>query len=128
MNQEHAASICEPRIGKIAVISVTGTSGRTNLAAAAQLGVNADQSDPIQRGRFITLQADGADVYFFFNNSDAGTADETATTGNDRTWTLKAGIPQDFILRDGYTWLVHKGASNTKLRAYVSSYSPTRGE
>ena len=114
----NAANILAPHMGKVAVISIAASSARTNLAAAAQLDTAAE------KGRFVTLQADGADVYCFFNNADSGTADETATSGNNRTFCLKAGVAYHFILRESYTWLVHKGAAVTTLRAYISSRNP----
>lgn len=111
---EQAAHIISPHMGKIAAITVAVTSGRTNLADSAQLGTDCEN------GRFVTLIA-AADLYFFFSSSDAGTVDETAVTGDNRAFYLPAGQRQDFILRNGYTWIVHKAPVATVLRAYVSS-------
>lgn len=113
---DEAFAVKTPRLGAVAVISVGTSSARTNLAAAAQL-------DAISNRHFVTLQADDQIVYCAFNNADAGTADETATSGATRVFALMPGQRYDFWLTDNYTWLVHKGAAATKLRAYVSSFS-----
>jgi len=108
-----AANVAAPHIGQIAVIAVTTSSGRTNLAASGQL--NGEESKS-----FITLVADGGKVWFFMNNADAGTADETAVSGNDRVMMIPDGGRMDFRLRDGFTWIVHKGSATCKLRVYRS--------
>jgi hypothetical protein len=55
------------------------------------------------------------------NNADAGTADETATSGNNRCYSLDDGERMDLRLRNGYTWLVAKGSAACTLRVYRSS-------
>lgn len=115
--EQEAAAIKAPHIGAISVLDVTTSSQRADLAAAAQLG------SLVTQGHYVTLQADGADVYILFNNTDAGTADETATSGNNRVFTLKSGVPYNFILTKGFTWLCFKGSAATKLRGWVSSFN-----
>jgi hypothetical protein len=113
-NAEEAANILSPHIGKIAAIAVATSSARTDLAAAAQLGAEHGNG-------YLTFVADGGKVWFFLNNADAGTADEAAVTGNDRTFVIPDGGRMDFKLRNGYTWLVHKGSAACVLRVYRSS-------
>jgi hypothetical protein len=112
--EQQAAIFTAPHIDKIAVISVGTSSAFTNLADAAQLGPECEQ------GRFVTLIADAL-IYYQLNNTGAGTADETAVSGSNRVFALPAGMPMSFILRKGFTWLVHKAPAATKVRAYVSS-------
>ena len=112
--EQQAAIITAPHQDEIAVISVGTSSARTDLAAAAQLGPAAEY------GRYITLVADAL-IYYRVNNADSGTADETATSGSDRVFSAPAGIPVSFILRKGFTWLVHKAPSATRVRLYISS-------
>lgn len=115
--EQQAALFTAPHTDKVAVVSVATSSARTNLAAAAQLGEECEQ------GKFVTLIADAL-IYYRMANSDVGTADETATSGSDRVFALPAGVPMSFVLRKGYTWLVHKAPVATRVRAYVSSQPP----
>lgn len=114
--QEEGANVLSPNINKIAVLSVTTGSTRADLAAAGQL--NGEES----KG-FITLKADGGKVWFFFNNADAGTADEAETgagTPANRTFMIADGESFRCRLRDGATWIVMKGSVACKLRVYRS--------
>lgn len=115
--EQEAALFTAPHTDKVAVISVGTSSARTDLAAVAQLGPE------VEYGRFVTLIADAL-IYYRLNNLDAGTADETATSGSDRVFALPAGVPMSFVLRKGFTWLVHKAPVATRVRAYVSSVPP----
>jgi len=112
-----AAFVTAPHMDAIAAFTIATSSARTNLAAAAQLGPEAES------GKFVTIIA-VAGFYFFLNNADAGTVDETATSGSNRAFFAPAGLPVTFILRKGYTWLVHKAPVATVGRAYVSSKPP----
>lgn len=115
--EQQAALFTAPHTDKISVISVGTSSAISNLADAAELGEECTQ------GKFVTLIADAL-IYYRFNNANSGTADETATSGGDRVFALPAGVPMSFVLRKGYTWLVHKAPVATRVRAYVSSQPP----
>lgn len=114
-----AAHIIAPHISRTSVVASTTSSARVNLAAAAELGPDCES------GKFVTMCADGADVYFFFNNNDAGTADGAQTSGTNRCFVLKDGLPQMFVLRSGYTWLVHIASGACVIRSYISSKPPS---
>jgi hypothetical protein len=115
--EQQAALFTAPHTDKVAVITVGTSSGRTDLADPDQLGPE------VGYGRFVTLIADAL-IYYRMNDSDAGTADEAATTGSDRVFALPTGTPMSFVLRKGFTWLVHKAPVATVVRAYVSSLPP----
>ncbi len=114
-----AAHIIGPHIGKVSVVASTTSSARVNLAATTELGSDCEA------GKFTTICATGGDVYFFMNNADTGTADGGATSGNNRCFVLKDGVPMTFALRSGYTWLVHIATASCVIRSYVSSKPPS---
>lgn len=104
-----------------AVIAVTTSSARTNLAASFPGLVAGGPLD----GQYFDFTADGGNVYLFFNNSDAGTIDDTATgTGV----TVAGGVvfngqTKPFIVPSGFTWMVAKASANCNLRIALSSNS-----
>lgn len=116
--EQQAAFITAPHTGKIAVFSVGTTSARTNLADTLQLGPECEE------GKFLTMIS-SLEFYYRMNNADAGTADETATSGDNRVFYAPAGVPIHFVLRRGYTWVVHKAPATALVRAYVSSKPPS---
>lgn len=83
----------------------------------------------ISRGHYLTLQADGGDVYFAMNNVNGGTVDESNTTAGNATvcWKIPNGTVQHYQLVEDFTFLVAKGSVACKLRLHVSSLSPTQG-
>lgn len=104
-------------------IAVTTTSTVQDLSGISAIG----------RGHFITLQADGGDVYIAFNKVNGGTIDNTATgvgtgicqripSGQDRTYRLpNVDSPND----TAYQYLLHKTSTGTAtLRISISSLSP----
>lgn len=118
---EHAANILPPREGKILVVAVTDSSVRTNLGSL----LPTVQSGTGAAGTFVTLCADGADVYVVFGD-DGVVASDTATSGDTRSWLLKDGVPQSFafVWQDAQ-YVAHKCASgnSANLRMYRSSGS-----
>lgn len=119
--EQQAAYITAPHMGSVSVTAISAVSARVNLAAAAELGTK------VEAGRYICIVSDGADIYYFFNNADAGTADRTATgagTVANRTFYAPAGVEKSHVLRAGYTWLVVQGSGAGYVRAYISSVPP----
>lgn len=109
------------------VIAVTGTSARVNLAGSSYFSTALAADGPLD-GQVFDFTADGGNVYFFFNNSDAGTADNNAT-GNGVTvcgGVLFDGVTKPFIIPNGYTWLVVIGSGACNLRIALSSTSPSQ--
>lgn len=123
--EQEAANAIAPllnKTGQVAqgVVAVTSASARENIA----------QLTAGLRGHFLTLHADGGDVYVAFNSADAGAIDDTATgygvticqripSGQDRSWRIPGVDSPDAT---AYQWLIHKTASGTaKLRLYISS-------
>lgn len=127
MDKQHqAANIIAPLINvaaagavtarnRCAAIAIAGASGTFDLTTYLQPGV--------LNGHYLTAQADGGDVFLFFNNVNAGTVDETVTTAGGVTacWKIPNGTVQHFCIPQDYTWLVAKGSVACKLRIYVSS-------
>lgn len=106
-----------PPISGISAMAVTSTTAGTDLSATTELGAS------IKKGKFITLIAD-ADVYFFFNTSNAGTVDETNTTAGNATrcFLLPAKLPMRVLVpQGGYHFIRYKTATTATLRAYISS-------
>lgn len=96
---------------RIACVSVTTSSARTDLSTLL--------SD-WAAGHFITICPE-ADVYIAFNNADSGTVDETATSGATVCWLIPAKSYFHVRMVKNYSWLIVKGTSACKLRAYISS-------
>ncbi len=119
-----AADVQAPRLNlstdleraTIAVLTITASSSVVaDLSAVAQLG--ADVASYIW-----TVEADGGDVWFAFNNVSSGTVLETATTGDTRCARLANGTTRDMRIGQlGYTHLVAKGSVACLLRIYRSS-------
>ena len=112
------AYVTAPVVGAIAAIAVTATSTGTDLSATNQLG-----SSFVDKGRFVTFVADGADVYLGFSLTDPAAVDPANVTAGNvaRAWLLKDGQPQSFILR-GVKFVEARTSSGTAtLRCYVSS-------
>jgi hypothetical protein len=104
------------------VVAVTGSSARTNLASASYFSTGLAADGPLD-GQIFDFTADGGNVYFFLNNEDAGTADNTAT-GNGVTvcgGVLFDGVTRPFIIPNGYTWLVAIASASCNLRIALSS-------
>jgi len=94
-------------------IAVTTTTGGGDIGALLTKAKD---------GHFITLFADGGDVYFAFNNSAAGTLDETATgTGVTVCQKLPSGQFVSGRLVDNFTFIRVKTASGTATLRYALS-------
>jgi len=122
-----------PLMGKIRAIAVTTSSARHNLAALAEFGTGGDDM-----ARVFRLRANGADVYYFFNNADAGTVDEANTTAGNANqcdvipngtfidvrlpWVKIGGGATAGLA----TWLLVKGSAACVLRVTLSSEDPSK--
>lgn len=97
---------------RITVLDVTTTSARFNLGA---LLTTAGQ-------HFIEMTADGCDVYYAFNDSDAGTVDETVqTSGVTACAVLFDGAQKTVKLFGNHKWIVLKGSTDGSLRINIAS-------
>ena len=87
-----------------------------------------------RKGHFLTLHADGGDVYLAFHKANGGTVDPTVTTakavtlcqripsGQDRTFRLP---PIDSPADTAYQFIVARTSAGTAtLRGYISSLAP----
>jgi len=113
-----SAHASAPTGGEIAVVGVATASAALLLSAAAQLG-----DDFTTYPRVISLKADGGKVWFFFNESGAGTVDETATTGATRCFSIDDGERQDWEW-DGVgstCYILTKAAAACRLRIAITS-------
>ncbi len=94
-------------------IAVTTTTGGVDVGATLSKGKD---------GHFVTLHADGGDVYFAFNDSATGTLDETQVTGTGVCQKIPSGQDRSFRLVGAFTFIRVKTASGTAtLRYYLSS-------
>lgn len=109
------------------VVDVTGTSARVNLAGSSYFSTALNADGPLD-GQLFDFTADGGNVYFFFNNSDAGTADPAATTNGATVCggVLFDGTTKAYVIPNSYTWLVVIGSGACKLRIALSSSSPNQ--
>lgn len=129
-----AANIIVPAGGDIAVITTSTTDIITTLSATLQLGT-------LATGNYLTICADGGDVYCFFKStgddaSAGGTISSaaSATGSTQRAWLLKDGMPQHFrITRNPSTQAYRTRmyhvctAAAKKIRIYPSSSPSTEG-
>lgn len=133
-----AANIVVPHGGDVCVFTTSTTDVITTLSATALLGTL------VTRGQYITLCADGGDVYCFFKSTGAdaaapGTISGAASATKDTAgWLLKDGVPQHFRITNAPPTASNAGTPRTrlhhvctaaakKIRAYVSSYPTTDG-
>jgi len=113
-----AAWVRMPKATEIAAIPVTATSAATDMSATNQLGAE------LEPGKFVTLCADGNDIYIAVGTTDpAAINDATTTAGSaERCWILKDGQPQPFTYNGEKYWELKCATGLTAtLRAYVSS-------
>lgn len=105
-----------PVLGKVCAIATSTSSARTDLSADATIAAH------VADGSILDFIAD-SDVYIAFNNSNAGSIDETANSGATSCFLLVAKVPRRIQIAKGYTWLLTKAAAGTpKVRIYASGY------
>ncbi len=113
-----AEHVVMPRAGRIAAIAVTATSAATDMSASNQLGTE------LKDGRYVTMVADGNDVYIATDTVDPSAISDTNTTAGNaaRCYLLSAGVPQSFVYHGEKYWELKCASGETAtLRAYVSS-------
>jgi len=118
-----AEHVTMPVAGRIAAVAVTSTSGATDMSATNQLGTY------LQVGRYVTMVADGNDIYIATGTTDPSAIDDTNTTAGNaaRCYLLTAGIPQSFAYNGEKYWELKCASGETAtLRAYVSSRLPSQ--
>jgi hypothetical protein len=115
-----------PLLGKIRAFAVTTSSARFDISACTEFS-----SDDL--ARVFRFEANGGDVYWAINNSNAGTVDETNTTASNATQcaVIPNGTFKDVRLpwvKIGgsataglATWLIIKGSAACTLRVSLSS-------
>ncbi len=140
MSTQHLASnLVVPHGTDIAVFTTSTTDIITTLSNTLQLGTL------LTKGQFITVVADGGDVWCFFKatgvaSAAAGTISSAASaTGSaQRAWLLKDGVPQHFRITKAHESASNAGvlrsrfhhvcsAAGKKIRMYVSSHISTDG-
>lgn len=133
-----AANIVAPHGGDVVVFTTSTTDIVTTISTTALLGTL------VTRGQYVTVCAEGGDVYCFFTStgtsagahgSISGAAIATKATAG---WLLKDGVPQHFRLTNAPPTASNAGTPRTrfhhvctaaakKIRMYVSSYPTTDG-
>lgn len=76
------------------------------------------------RGRFLTLHAEDADVYFYFSSDPDGEVDSSATSGATLGWKIMNGEKEDWYIPQAATHLIHEGSATGVLRLVLSSDNP----
>ena len=105
-----AARIRGPVAGLTFVVSASTTPASVNLTSYA--------------GRWVTLVADGAKLYFLTGSSQANAelVDNTATSGTGRAQMIPDGGSFSYEVDPSYPWLGFETASGTATaRVHVSS-------
>lgn len=120
-----AANVICPEGGSIAVFTTSTTDVITTLSNTAVLGTLALE------GNYLTVYADGGDVYCFFKSTGAdsaaaGTISKTSVAGTDRSWLIPNGQERHFRLtKDTTGWKTRMyhvcSAAAKKIRIYPSS-------
>lgn len=107
-NIDMAADVRGPFTGQIAVVATAASSDADDLSVTAELGTG-------MTSRFVRIIAD---VGIYYRWSDAtGTADETATSGNNRVDFLPANTPREE--KPAGAWLIHKATGTGKIRISI---------
>lgn len=131
--EQEAANVIPPCLN---IVSAAGIPEQCNLMAlpitttSTIFDLNANLT-AWRKGHFLTLHADGGDVYLAFSKVNAGTVDNTITTAKAVTlcWRIPSGQSQSFRLPPidspldtAYQYIIAKTAAGTAtLRGYVSS-------
>jgi len=118
------------QMSKVRAVAVTAASARHNMALSTEVWTD------VIAGRRLRLTADGGDVYFFFNNADAGTVDEAMTTQGNANQCDVIFASSSIVVRPPFVkigganvagvcaWLVVKGSVACTLRISVASEDP----
>lgn len=118
----HAANIIGPAKNKIAVFSCTTTDLVDTLTQS--LG-----ADAFATGPFVTLMADGGDIYFYFSSqgdaTPAGTVSSGVAEDGTQAYLLKNGEERSYRIQqdaNGYkSKIYHLGTAACQLRVFISS-------
>ena len=104
-----AADVTPPIEGRVRVVAVTSTSQAVALA------------DVATSGDFLTLHAEGGDVFLVFGTSSSVTAHATATTGNTRSWRIAKDRSEHFRIASDHS-LTHVAAITSAGTATLRYY------
>lgn len=129
LSESQASSVLAPRKNQVVVQATSTTTAyidlNTTITPAAPSGSLAQKS--FYRGRYVTIQAESADVYIALVNTTSDTLDPTAT-GTPATGgciLIPANQEKSFLLEtDSGAWryLAYRTATGTgKIRVWASS-------
>lgn len=123
-----ASVVLLPLVNKAAA-DPRGARFRTAVIPVTTSSVAQDISGYItewDQGHYLSLQADGGDVYFVTSDVGTDSIDETSTVAGAVTLCQKIpnGTRWDGCLADGYKYLIVKGSAACKLRVSISSRRP----
>jgi hypothetical protein len=107
---DKAARIRAPIAGETFAISASTTPASVNLTSYV--------------GRWVTIVADGAKVYFLTGSSQANAelVDNSATSGNGRAQMIPDGGSFSYEITAAYPWLgVETSAGTAVARVHISS-------
>jgi hypothetical protein len=89
--EQQAMNVVPARLGFVAAQAVDATSRRYDLTGLALGG--ATWKPGVKDFLYLTIQADGGDVYYATNSTNAGTIDDTASTAAGSTMAFGATAP-----------------------------------
>jgi len=105
---DDAAEVLAPTQGNITAVAISTTANASvDLGAAAV-------------GKYITMIAEVA-FYVTFHSAAVTTPDETAVSGDGRTWRVPADTAVHFKVLQGSRHMRVKGSATGTLRYYLSS-------
>lgn len=127
---EQAMNVVPPRLDKVAAQAVDSTSRAYDITALALGG--ATWKPGVKDFLYLTIQADGADVYYALDSVNTGTISDTASTAAGSTMAFGATAPalikngaaaEVRVARDVDRFLLLKcaGGSTAIARIYASS-------
>lgn len=129
---EQAMNVVPPRLGKVAAQAVDATSRVYDLTALALGG--ATWRSGVKDFLYLTIQADGADIYYALDSVNTGTINDTAATaagspmafGTTAPVVIKNGLSAEVrIARDVDRYLLLKTATGTATARIYASSQPT---
>jgi hypothetical protein len=131
--EEQAANVQPPRRGAVLAISVDTTARPYDLSSLDLGGITPEADHKRRHETWVTLQADGGDVYYYFSSATASNLDNTAAVAAGGTpayaTTHGAKIKQDDrhevrIDRSRDVFLIVKTSTGTAtLRFWASSHA-----
>lgn len=126
-----AARVLPPRRGSVAALTVDATARAYALGSIAMGGYTPEAAASLRNEVYVTLQADGAAIYYYFSTSNTADLDPTAAVAaggtlayaNAHGAVIEDGTSAQVVVdrsRDEYI-VVRTASGSSTLRLYASS-------